>query len=396
MHVGKFQSFFGTFKETTLACILDMGGLLAGFMIALQLNIFDTTPWAIALYPAVISVKAIITGLLTGRLSTALHLGTVYPRFFGNTKSFYRLIGAMVVLTLATSATISLVAMLFGTLFWGVTISEFPAILTVMVATLSLGLLITLITIKFTFISFKRGLDPDTIVYPAVSILANIIMTFLYIGVLNLYFSVGQWAIILFGLINVFLVLYILPLNSRDREFRKIIKESLPTILLVAFLVNITGTFLKGISNIVRGNRVIYTVYPAMIDMMGDAGLVVSSAATVKLTLGVLSPTFGAIKNHAKSILSAWASTLMFFTVLAVLALAINGSFTAATLYSLMLILLVSNVIAFTAIVIVLFVISILTFKYGLDPDNFVIPLVSALADALTTIALFVALLLLF
>jgi len=396
MHLGNFQSFFGTFKETSLACVLDLGGLLAGFMIALQLNIFDSTPWAIALYPAVISVKAIITGLLTGRLSTALHLGTVYPRFFGNTKSFYKLLSAMIVLTLTTSATISLVAMLFGTLFWGVAISDLPAILTVMVATLSLGLLITLITIKFTFISFKKSLDPDTIVYPAVSILANIVITFLYIGVLNLYFSGGQWAIVIFGLINVLLVLFILPLNARDREFRKIIKESLPTILLVAFLVNITGTFLKGISNMVSGNRAIYTVYPAMIDMMGDAGLIVSSAATVKLTLGVLSPTLGAIKNHAKSIFSAWSSSFVFFAVLAVLALAINGPFTAAALGNLMLILLVSNVIAFTAIVIVLFAISILTFKYGLDPDNFVIPLVSALADALTTIALFVALLLLF
>jgi mgtE-like transporter len=396
MHMGNFQSFFGTFKETSLACILDLGGLLAGFMIALQLNVFEITPWAIALYPAIISVKAIITGLLTGRLSTALHLGTAYPRFFGNTKSFYKLLSAMIVLTLTTSATISLVAMLFGSLFWGVAISEFPAILTVMVATLSLGLLITLITIKFTFISFKRSLDPDTIVYPAVSILANILITFLYIVVLNLYFSVGQWAIVIFGLINVFLVLAILPLNARDREFRQIIKESLPTILLVALLVNITGTFLKSISNIISGNRTLYTVYPAMIDMMGDAGLIVSSAATVKLTLGVLSPTLGAIKNHAKSILSAWVSTFMFFAVIAVLALAINGPFTGAVLGNLLLILLVSNVIAFAAIVLVLFAISILTFKYGLDPDNFVIPLVSAVADALTTIALFVALLLLF
>ncbi len=394
--MSNFQSFFGTFKETSLACILDLGGLLAGFMIALQLNVFEITPWAIALYPAIISVKAIITGLLTGRLSTALHLGTAYPRFFGNTKSFYKLLSAMIVLTLTTSATISLVAMLFGSLFWGVTISEFPAILTVMVATLSLGLLITLITIKFTFISFKRSLDPDTIVYPAVSILANILITFLYIVVLNLYFSVGQWAIVIFGLINVFLVLAILPLNARDREFRQIIKESLPTIFLVALLVNITGTFLKGISNIVNGNRTLYTVYPAMIDMMGDAGLIVSSAATVKLTLGVLSPTLGAIKNHAKSILSAWVSTVMFFAVIAVLALAIIGPFTGAVLGNLLLILFISNVIAFATIVLVLFAISILTFKYGLDPDNFVIPLVNAVADALTTIALFVALLLLF
>ena len=98
------------FKETALTCLFDIGGLIAGFTIALQLGIFQLSPWALALYPAVVSVKGVITGLLTGRLSTALHLGTVYPKFFGNTKTFYRLIGALVVLTLATSATISAIS----------------------------------------------------------------------------------------------------------------------------------------------------------------------------------------------------------------------------------------------------------------------------------------------
>jgi mgtE-like transporter len=385
------------FKETTIACLFDIGSLIAGFMIALELGIFQLSPWAIALYPAVISVKAVITGLLTGRLSTALHLGTISPRFFGNTKSFYKLISAMVVLTLITSATISAFSFVFGTLFWGVSTYEFPAILTVMVATLSLGLLITLITVQFTFISFKKSLDPDTIVYPAVSTLANIVITFLYIAVLNLYFSgfFGRWAIVMFGLINVLLVLIILPLNVHDTEFRKIIRESLPTMLLVAFMVNITGTLLKGISYLAGDRREIYTVYPAMIDMMGDASLVVASAATVKLTLGVLSPSYGSIKNHAKNIFSAWASTLILFMVIGFLSLALNDVFTISGIISLLVILLTSNVIAFVSIVLISYAISILTFKRGLDPDNFVIPLGSSLADALTTLALFITLLLL-
>ncbi|MCL5950020.1 MAG: magnesium transporter [Candidatus Bathyarchaeota archaeon] len=385
------------FKETALSCLFDIGGLIAGFTIALQLGVFQLSPWAIALYPAVVSVKGVITGLLTGRLSTALHLGTVYPKFFGNTKTFYRLIGAMVVLNLATSATISAIAIIFGSLFWGITIADFPAILTVMVATLSLGLLITLITVKFTFISFKSSLDPDTIVYPAVSTVADIVITFLYIGVLNLYFSggpVGRWAIIIFGLVNVFLVLIILPRNIRETEFLKIIKESLPTMLLVAFMVNITGTILKGISNLADGRREIYTVYPAIIDMMGDVGLVVGSAATTKLALGVLTPSFSSIKNHAKNIFSAWTASLVLFAVLGLLSLAINGMFSLQGISSLLLILFVSNVIAFVAIVLLTYAISILTFKRGLDPDNFVIPVGSSLADAITTIALFVALLL--
>ncbi len=364
-------------------------------MIALQLGIFHLSPWAIALYPAVISVKAVITGLLTGRLSTALHLGTIYPQYLGNTKAFYQLISAMIVVNLGTSVTISVIGILFGSLFWGITIADFSAILTVMVATLSLGLLITLITVEFTFISFRRSLDPETIVYPAVSTIANIVITFLYIAVLHLYFSGpdGRWAIILFGLINVFLVLFLIPMNIREKDFLQILKETVPTMLLIALLVNITGTLLEGISTLAGNQREVYTVYPAMIDMMGDAGLVVSSAATAKLTLGVLTPSFGAIKNDAKNILSAWTSTLMLFVVIGVIALALNGGFTLSAFTDLLLILLVSNVIAFAGIVLISFGISILTFKRGLDPDNFVIPINSSIADAITTVALFVALL---
>jgi mgtE-like transporter len=386
------------FKETALACVFDIGGLIAGFTIALQLGIFQLSPWTIALYPAVVSVKGVITGLLTGRLFTALHLGTVFPRFFENTRFFYKLLGAMVVLTLATSATISAIAIVFGTLFWGVAITDFPAILTVMVATMSLGLLITLITVKVTFVSFKKSLDPDTIVYPAISTIADIIITFLYIGVLHLFFSgsIGSWALIIFGLINVFLVLIIIPRNFRDREFLKIIKESLPTMLLVAFLVNVTGTVLKGISNIASSRREIYTVYPAIIDMMGDVSIVVGTAATTKLALGVLNPSLLSIKNHAKNIFSAWTATLLLFAVLGCLSLALNNELTTRGILSLLPILFVTNIIAFFTIALITYAISILTFKKSLDPDNFVIPISSSLADTLTTIALLVALLLLF
>jgi mgtE-like transporter len=219
----------------------------------------------------------------------------------------------------------------------------------------------------------------------------------LYIAVLNLYFktgAVGQWAIIVFGLINVFLVLIILPRNLREAEFLKIIKESLPTMLLVALMVNITGTVLKGISFLADGRRQIYTVYPAMIDMMGDVGLVLGSAATTKLALGVLAPSYSTIKNHAKNIFSAWTVSLVLFAVLGLLSLVINGIFSLQETSTLLLVLVVANFIAFIAIALISFAISILTFKRGLDPDNFVIPVGSSLADALTTIALYIALLL--
>ena len=113
-HAGVSKSFWMMFKETSLAFSFGLAGVFAGFMVASQSGIFGLEPWVLALYPAVISAKGVGSGLLSGRLSTGLHLGTVYPKFFGNTKSFYKLIEVLIVLTLITSVTICAISLVFS------------------------------------------------------------------------------------------------------------------------------------------------------------------------------------------------------------------------------------------------------------------------------------------
>jgi mgtE-like transporter len=397
-HAGISKSFLGMFKETSLAFFFGIGGLIAGFMIATQLGNFEeTAPWAMALWPAVISAKGVINGLLSGRLGTALHLGTIHPKFFGNTKSFYKLMEALIVLTLITSLTIGIFSIFFGVVFWGTALSDYPAIISVLIASMGSGLVVTLITIKVAFISFNKGLDPDIIVYPIMSTVADVLITLLYVGILTLFFSssLGPWAIAAIGLINIILVLYILPKNRKDRDFVKTIKESLVTILIIAFVVNITGTILRGILNTIeQGRGEIISVYPALIDMIGNVGSVVGSTATTKLALGLLTPSFASMKNHAKNIFSAWSSSIVMFVILGILSLVINAALSFTSFLSLMSILLITNLIAVSIIVMLSYIISISTFKKGWDPDNFVIPIESVLADSVTTIALFIALIL--
>jgi mgtE-like transporter len=383
-------------KETSLAYFFDIGGLLAGFMVASQFGVFLLSPWAIAIYPAIVSAKGVIGGLLSGRLSTALHLGTIHPRFFKNTKSFYKLFEALIVITLATSVAMSSIAIVFGSLFWGITFADFPAILSVVMATMAIGLLLSLITIKVAFVSFKRGLDPDIVVYPIMSTVADIFITLFYIGVISLFFFsyLGGWIIAAIALALGFIVMYILPKNMRDMDFVKTIKESMTTMLLVAFIVNVTGTVLKQISYFVADRKEVFTVYPALIDTIGDVGSVVGSTATTKLALGLLTPSLASMRSHAKNIFSAWSSSLIVFVILAVLSLAINGVFSFSSFLNLISVLLIANLIAVAAIVLLSYSISILTFKRGLDPDNFVIPIESSFADSVTSIALLVALLL--
>ena len=396
-HAGISKSFVGMFKETSIAYFFDLGGLFAGFMVASQLGVFRLSPWAIALYPAIISAKGVIEGLLSGRLSTALHLGTVYPRFFMNTKSFYKLIEAVIVLTLATSVAMSTISLVFGHLFWGITLADFPAILSVVVATMAIGLVLLLVTIKVAFISFKRGLDPDVVVYPVMSTVATIFITFCFIVTLNLFICsnyLGRYIIVILGLAHLLIVFYIFPRNVREPEFIKTIRESLVALMFVAFIVNITGTILKGISDFVRDRKEIYTVYPALIGLVGDVGSVVGSTATTKLALGLLTPSLSSIRNHAKNIFSAWVASIAMFVVLAVSGLSIHGLFSLSAFSSLISILLIANVIAVTMIVLLSYAVSILTFQKGLDPGNFVIPIESSFAASITSVALLMALLL--
>jgi mgtE-like transporter len=384
------------FKETSLAYLFDIAGLLAGFLVAYQLGVFRLSPWALALYPTLISTR-VISGLLSGRLSTALHLGTIYPRFSGNTKSFYKLIDAIIVLTLVTSLTVSLISLFFGYLLWGITLADFSAIVSVMVATLAIGLLFSLVTIKVAFVSFKRGLDPDIVVYPIISTAVSIFITLCYIGVLNLFFFLpylGRLAILAIGFTHVFLVLYLISRDKQEPEFLKTISESLIMLLFVALMVTLTGTIFKGISNFAQNRKEIYTIYPALINMVSNVGSVVGSTANTKLALGLLTPSFSSIKNHTKNITSAGAASFLIFTVLALISLAVNRVFSLSSVLNFMVIIWLSNIIAVIGIALISYGISILTFKRGLDPDNFVIPVETSLATIVTSTALLLALLL--
>jgi mgtE-like transporter len=199
----------------------------------------------------------------------------------------------------------------------------------------------------------------------------------------------------LIGIIIVFIGVYVLIKNLHETVFTKTIRESLFTMVIVAFLVNIAGTVLVGIQNFVGARTEIVMVYPALIGMIGNVGSVVGSTATTKLALGLLSPSFSSMKQHLKSIFSAWGASLLMFIILAFLSLFLNGLFSLSSLYNFVSILLLTNILAVLAIVFLTYTISILTFKKGLDPDNFVIPVESSFADGITSLALLASLLLL-
>ncbi|MGB9740425.1 MAG: magnesium transporter [Candidatus Bathyarchaeia archaeon] len=391
--------FSRTFRESLAAYIFNIGGMFAGLIFYLlvisKLDSFHT-PWIIAVYPTILSAKGTIVGLLSGRLSTALHVGMIYPKFFGNTRTFYNLLNAIVFINLETCLAMGFVSLVFGSLFWGIFAIHFYEILTVAIATMALGLVISFLTIFIAFTSFKKGLDPDIILYPVTSATADIIITVCYTIVLYLFFLtglLGKYAIVMIAVLFAALACYIFMRNHHEEDFVKTIKEFSFTLILIAFIVNVTGTFLHVISKVIlTGRSEVYAVYPALIGLVGAVGSVVGSTATTRLTLGLLKPSLSSIKRHLSHVFGAWASSLVMFIVLSTISIFISNAFSKFLLFT--AVMLTTNVIAISLIVLISYATAVLTFHKGLDPDNFIIPIESSLAGSVASIALLIALVL--
>ncbi|UCG45281.1 MAG: magnesium transporter [Candidatus Bathyarchaeota archaeon] len=390
-----FSRFTQAFRQSTFSLSFNLGAILAGVLLAAYFGSFSLAPWGLAIYPGILSMRGVIGGLFSGRLSTGLHIGTIRIGFTKNTRNFYMLWRATIVLTLESSIMLGAIATIFGVVFWGVDIGESFTILGVVISTMALSLiLISPITVLVSTLSFQRGLDPDVTVYPIIATIADVVVTICYILMLEVFFKwdyVGRYLIGSFSLFFFCLALYILQNDLDEEGFVKTIKESFFTIILVAFIVNITGSFLTRITSIVGSRPGIYLIYPALIDTIGSVGSIVGSTATTKLVLGTLKPSFSSIKKHTYEIGAAWVASLVMFILYAIISHTMFLT-SLAEFTRLLVVLLITNVLAVLSMVEIAFAVGVLTYRRGWDPDNFVIPIESSLADTITTVALLLAL----
>ena len=393
---AKQLSLTKTTGQSLLSLAFDLGGIIAGLTVAASLGLFLREPWIIVLYPGVISLRGVIGGLFAGRLSTGLHLGTIPASLSGsNTKRFYLLWGSIIVLTFESSLLLGLVAVFFRMVSGSaLNILNVLTIFGTLFATMGLSILvISPLTIAIAFSSFKKGLDPDIIVYPIESTIADILVTICYFTVLSLLLSgIGLMIVILVCIVFTGFVLGIFYRSRGETEFLRTLKESFYMIVVVAIMVNITGYVLSTISEFVGQKPKIYVVYPAIIDTMGDVGAIVGSTATTKLALGSLDSSVRSIRNHRIQIAAAWIASAAMFMIYALISSLYRPPSSVLEALTFLFLLLATNFFAGIIIVFISFSVAILTFKKGLDPDNFVIPLESSLADAITTVSLFVML----
>lgn len=396
----KQLSLIKTTGQSLLSLFFQLGGVVAGLIVASSLGLFSREPWIIALYPGILSMRGVVGGLFSGRLTTGLHLGAIKGNLFGKeARSLRSLWASIIVLTFESATVLGLAALLLGTVYWGIGITDWLIIFATIVATMGISLLlISPITIAIALFSFGKGLDPDIIVYPVTATVADILVTLSYTLVLSVSFVAEATNFVLAVCVAFAAAAFLISYMNRAKvQFTKTLREATVTMIFVAFIVSITGSVLSQISGtLARSTRVapsrLYTIYTALIGTMGGFGAIVGSTATTKLALGTIDSSFRAIKDHRNQIFGAWSASMIIYMILALISSLLTLPSNNLEALQFLTALLATNVFAALSMACIAFSVAILTFHRGLDPDNFVIPIESAVADAATTIFLLLTL----
>ncbi len=384
------SGFLACFAQALGALAIDAAGLVAGLIFAAALELLPHELWSIVAYPCVLTARGMVGGVFCGRLSSALWLGTVRPGFLGNTEEFRTLYRAVMVLSgLASLLMVGSIG-LYG-LLWGLRAAQALDMAAAIITTMALAfLLATPISALAAFTSFRRGLDPDVITYPVGSTSSDIVVSACYVATLALMAQGPLGRALSYAICTAFLAACALTaiVERRNAGFRKTLREAVASSAAVAAISGGTGTLLGQMSLTVGLRPGVAMAYPAIIGTVGDVGSIVGCTATTKLWSGELEARLSSLKGHAREIAAAWAASALMFTAYALIASLVGGP---AELPFLLTAFLLANLMAVGATVLLAFLAGMATFRRGLDPDNFVIPIESSAADAITTCSLLVA-----
>ncbi len=175
---------------------------------------------------------------------------------------------------------------------------------------------------------------------------------------------------------------------------KRILWESLPTLMLVTIITVFAGFLLNSAFSI--GNVIgILIITPAIIGTGGDIGTSFGARITTQLHSGLIEPRFRRYKLVYINFLALFVCGLLVsivvgFTGYGVAALIDTSD--SLVLVDYLIISLAAGAIEYLSILFISLFIAFISFKRGLDPDNLVAPFVTTIADLIGIAAIFLIL----
>lgn len=384
------------FSQSLLALMFNVGGIVSGRFVVVFAPIFTSSPWILALFPLVLTVRGGTSGILSGKIGTMLHTGELKPQFRGNASTLGVLITSTFVVTFSATLGMGVMAFMVQMIFNQVPFQTLPFFVVLPVLTCTLSVLIAIpLTLFVAIKTYQSGIDPDILVYPIMSTTNDLIVSVIYLLLVSLLLMSSSF-VLLYGAIIIAFALfsvYVVKKTYHNSLFLKPLKEGILIVLLSSVFGVVNGLVLTSFRREIEKIPSILILYPALIATLGDIGSILGSMETTKLALGYVSSFRQMLSNASTDLVSVESAAFIVHAIFAFVTFSIGWvSDTTIDLLLVVQIAVLSNVFSFLFISFFALTIATQTFRYGLDPDNFVIPLTSSLSDTISTLVLIVVL----
>ena len=143
-------------------------------------------PGIIVVIPSFINMNGSILSILSCRISSALHMGTIKPRL-KRTKTLDKNLMMTFLEAIVSFAALGLIAGIFNLIFGipSVDLLIFPVVIVVS-GMISISLQ-SVLSILFSYVSYSKGVDPDNWVIPALTSISDFLGVFLLFAVMGLF-----------------------------------------------------------------------------------------------------------------------------------------------------------------------------------------------------------------
>ncbi len=154
----------------------------------------------------------------------------------------------------------------------------------------------------------------------------------------------------------------------------------------------ISGTLLSFNENLLYTVPIMLLILPALNSLIGDISTVLVSRLTTHLYLGTLQPKVQRSERLKEDFYGLLITLLLSTIVLIILGfvVSLSSGIQIVSPFIIIFILCFTILLIFAIMFILSFVSAIVLFKRGMDPNNFLIPFITSLADFLTPLFLII------
>jgi mgtE-like transporter len=374
--------------------IASLTSLVAGVVLANMDGRIDVVDGLFILIPVSIGMRGNIFGALSARLGTSIHSGLFEV---SRTKEgiLFQNVYAATLLTIGTSVAMGLLARAIAGLLGIDAVSVWDLILISLIGGLLSSAVVLAVTVVISVQSYRRGWDLDSVGAPLITAIGDVVTL--------PCLALASYVVLLDRLTPwlgaVCLVIAAVALvrgwTSTRAIARRVVQESFPILLLAIVLDVLAGTVVEPrMDEVFLPYPALLLVIPGFLENTGALGSILAARLGSKLHLGAVTPR---AKPEPAALLDGTIILVLGMVVYTVLAFAtfllseIMGvahpgivDHVGATLTGGILATLIAAVIGYYA--------ATATYRFGFDPDNHTIPLVTSGMDLLGVICLVVAL----